>query len=151
MIADHSKTQDFVGRAGFWASSLCAIHCGITPLLAGLLPVLGLGFLANDNVEWVFIGGSLVLGIYSLGNNYLRLHHDLKPLLLFGLGGLLLVLSNLLFKEDAVGISVSITGAIFMAGSHLVNRRVLSHQLCNSHAPESLHTSHSLGEIKSEL
>jgi MerC mercury resistance protein len=151
MIEDHRKTQDLVGRAGFWASSVCAIHCAITPLVAGLLPILGLGFLANNSVEWIFIGGSLVLGIYSLGNNYLRLHHDLRPLMLFVLGGVLLMLANWLFAEDAVGISVSVTGAIFMSGAHLVNRRVLSHQLCNSHAPESLHTAHSLGEIKSEL
>ena len=43
----------------------CAIQCSIFPLLIGVLPLFGLGFLLNDRVETIFLVLAIVVGIVS--------------------------------------------------------------------------------------
>ena len=44
---EKTKYSSRLDHAGMTASILCAIHCAIVPLLITLLPLAGLGFLAN--------------------------------------------------------------------------------------------------------
>jgi hypothetical protein len=53
-------------RLGAATSLACATHCAATPLLAGLPPLVGMGFLASEQAEWVLIGLSLSIGGLSL-------------------------------------------------------------------------------------
>jgi hypothetical protein len=39
-------------RAGILVSGACAIHCAVLPLLAGLLPVVGLPHFTDERTEW---------------------------------------------------------------------------------------------------
>lgn len=57
---------DRLDRAGTIASFLCALHCALLPLVITLLPLLGLGFLASEPVEWLLLLVSACLGVLSI-------------------------------------------------------------------------------------
>ncbi|MCE7933359.1 MAG: MerC domain-containing protein [Chlorobi bacterium CHB2] len=61
-----SRTSQLLGRLGLSASTICAIHCMAMPFLLGVLPTLGLGFLASGWFELAMIGISVVLGAITL-------------------------------------------------------------------------------------
>jgi MerC mercury resistance protein len=42
---------DRLDRLGAAASLACAAHCAATPLLAGLLPLIEMGFLVSEQVD----------------------------------------------------------------------------------------------------
>ncbi|MEM9159937.1 MAG: MerC domain-containing protein [Verrucomicrobiota bacterium] len=73
-------------RLGMGLSTLCAIHCIATPFFLGLLPVLGISFVANPSFEWAMVAviGGLAILTYVLGY---RLHGRWQafPLLAVGL------------------------------------------------------------------
>jgi MerC mercury resistance protein len=116
---------DWLGTA---ASLVCAAHCAAMPLLAGLLPLVGLGFVASERTEWLLIGFSLGMGILSLTPSYARKHRQWRPLLLFAFGGSLIVAVRFSLEEgsrlEAPTIAI---GALLIAIAHLVN-----HRLCRS-------------------
>src|ERR1700741_5573835 len=83
----HSSKLD---KFGMTASTICAIHCAIVPVLITTLPLIGLGFLANPWFEWGMIGLALMLGISSITVAYFKIHHRPLPviLLLVGFGAI---------------------------------------------------------------
>src|ERR1700743_1040027 len=83
---------------GMTASTLCAIHCAIVPLLLTVLPLAGLGFLANPWFEWGMIILALLLGVSSIFLSYLRTHHRLLPLLLLMLGFVLIIAGHIYLR-----------------------------------------------------
>ena len=70
LVASHACIDSF----GTTVSIACAIQCTAFPLIINVLPLLGLGFLAGDGVEKVFLGTSMVLafGSFSWGFRYHR-------------------------------------------------------------------------------
>jgi hypothetical protein len=56
----------YLDAAGTAAALACAVHCALMPLALTLLPLAGLGFLADEAVEWALVGLSAVLGVTSL-------------------------------------------------------------------------------------
>ncbi len=57
--------RTWMDSLGTTVSIACAIQCTLFPLLISVLPLLGLGFLAGDGVEKVFIATSIVLAAGS--------------------------------------------------------------------------------------
>lgn len=144
---DRSGTPDVLDKAGATASFLCAIHCAIMPIVVTLLPLVGLGFLAHDAVEWLLIGLSTLLGIVSLMMGF-RAHRSYRALLVLGAGIGLLFLGRWTHPpvctanhnhgthvshthEESHGRGLSVTllvlGGMTIAGAHLINR-----SLCRS-------------------
>ena len=72
-------------RIGITATSLCALHCIMLPILLPALPLLGLGFLADHAWEHVFLLITALLGGFALYSGYKRYHQKYYPfyLLLF--------------------------------------------------------------------
>jgi hypothetical protein len=129
-------------NAGATASFLCAVHCALMPMAATVLPVIGLGFVAHEMVEWMLIGLSATLGIISLTLGF-RAHRSLRALLVLGIGLGLLCMGRLTHPpvcsanhdhtahvshshEQTHGRGLSVTllvlGGLTVAGAHLINR-----------------------------
>lgn len=59
-------------RIGATASFLCALHCAALPFVLTVLPVLGLGFLANHEFERWFIAFATTLALTMLVRGFRR-------------------------------------------------------------------------------
>jgi hypothetical protein len=115
-------------RLGAAASLACAVHCVATPLLAGLLQIVGMSFLASEEAEWLLVGLSLGVGSLSLAPSYARKHKQRRPLLLFVFGASLIIAVRLLMEEGSrLEAPAMALGALLIACAHLINR-----QLCRS-------------------
>lgn len=110
-------------RLGAAASLECAAHCVAMPSMVGLLQLVGLGFLASEQTEWVLIGLSLSIGSLSLLPSYARKHIQWRPLLLFAFGASLIVAVLLSADEGSrLDAPTMALGALLIACAHMVNR-----------------------------
>jgi hypothetical protein len=120
--------ENRLDRVGVAASLVCAVHCMAMPLLAGLLPLMGLSFLAEDQTEWVLTGMSLGIGSLSLLPSYVRRHKQWRPILFFGCGASLILAVRLSAEEGSrLEALMMVIGAVLIVCAHVVNR-----QLCRS-------------------
>jgi hypothetical protein len=117
---DLQKTSSRLDNIGMTASTLCAIHCAVVPVLFTSLPLLGLGFLANAWLEWGMIVLTLIIGAYSIGMSYLRIHRKPQPLFLLTAGFAIIVLGHL-FATGWTDMVVVPAGGLFIAAAHFVN------------------------------
>lgn len=120
---DFQKLSPRLDNIGITASTLCAIHCAVVPLLFTSLPLVGLGFLANVWVEWGMIIFALVIGVYSIGLSYWRTHRRSVPLLML-VSGFVIIMGGHVFtttgKSEAMIVPV---GGLLIAAAHYVNYR----------------------------
>jgi len=112
-------------RIGITATSLCALHCILLPILLPALPLLGLSFLANHQWENVFMLLTGVLGTYALFSGFKRYHRKLYPLYTLFLGMGIYSLRHD-FSEQAEPYII-ILGATLIVAAHIINLK-----LCNS-------------------
>jgi len=119
---DHHKTAARIDSIGITASTLCAIHCAVVPLIFTSLPFIGLGFLASPLVEWGMIAFALMIGLYSIGLSYLRTHRRPLPVVLLIMGFAIIVLGHIFLSGLIEGFVVP-TGGLAIAGAHFVNYR----------------------------
>jgi hypothetical protein len=112
-------------RFGAAASLACAVHCAAMPMLVGLLPIVGLSFLASEQAEWSLVGLSLCVGIWSLLLSYARKHRHWRPLLIFAFGASLIIAVRLLAEEGSrLEAPAMVAGALLIACAHMVNRQL---------------------------
>ena len=67
---------------GIWISSACAVHCLLLPVLLPVLSILGLKFLANENIEKFIIFTSIAIATYSFVFSYVKNHGKIYPFFL---------------------------------------------------------------------
>lgn len=119
------KTFHFLDNLGVTVSTLCALHCVLTPIISIFLPLLSLSFLENELTEYIFVALSISIGIGSLSSSYFRLHKQTKPLIFFFLGAALISSVKLFFEENlTLEIPVMVLGAASIVTAHLINRKV---------------------------
>ncbi len=111
-----------VDRIGMIASTLCAIHCAVVPILLTSLPLIGLGFLAKPWFEWGMILLALIIGIGSLAYSFFNTHRRLTPLVLFLVGFIYVVGGHLLLHGWKEAIVVPL-GGLTIVTAHFINRR----------------------------
>jgi hypothetical protein len=116
------KYTSRLDNAGMTASILCAIHCAIVPLLITMLPLAGLGFLANPLIEWSMIIFALCVGTYAIGLSYFRTHHKPLPAILL-ITGFLVIIAGHVFVHDWHEAIVVPIGGFLIATSHFFNYR----------------------------
>ncbi|MGH9753672.1 MAG: MerC domain-containing protein [Blastocatellia bacterium] len=92
---------NLLDRLGVAASLACAAHCAAMPLLIGLLPLVGLGFLAGEQTEWALAGLSIGVGSLNLTPSYARKHRQRRPLLLFAFGAGLVIIVKVLAEKGS--------------------------------------------------
>ena len=133
-VREH-RVESAVDRFGALASLLCAIHCALLPLLFGVLPAIGLAFLAGHTFERVFVAFAILLASVSLLHG-LRTHGSFLAFL-FLIPGILLLVAGLLTASahgsTSHAVLVSIGGTL-IAISHVINRR-----LHHVHGPSCRH------------
>ncbi len=116
----YRKIGSRLDSIGMTASTLCAIHCAVVPILLTLLPLVGLGFLANQLFEWGMIVLALLLGVSSIFLSYFRTHHRIVPLLLLVAGFVLIIAGHIYLKGWVEAIIVP-AGGLTIAFAHFIN------------------------------
>ncbi len=118
-----------ISASGFWditgaaVSWLCAAHCLAMPFLISSLPLVGLGFLAREGVEYIFIGVSVFVALISILSGFLRFHRNINTLLLFCAGLGLMISADKIFEENLSGKTAAVVaGAVFITAAHFLNR-----------------------------
>lgn len=112
-------------RLGITATSLCALHCILLPVLLPALPLLGLSFLADHEWEHFFLIVTGILGTIALFTGFKKYHKRLYPFYLLFVG-----LTLYWIKHDfseAMEPYFIISGASLIVAAHLINLK-----LCNS-------------------
>lgn len=112
-------------RIGIAATSLCALHCILLPILLPALPLLGLTFLADHTWEHVFLIATAVLGTFALFSGFKRYHKRLYPFYLLYLGVAVYWIKHD-FSEEFEPFFI-IGGAFLIVMAHFINMK-----LCNS-------------------
>lgn len=117
----HSRHSSRLDKFGMTASTICAIHCAIVPVLITTLPLMGLGFLANPWVEWGMIILALMLGISSIAVSYFKVHRRPLPIVLL-LAGFSAIAIGHLFVSWMEAIIVPL-GGLTIAAAHFLNNK----------------------------
>lgn len=110
---------DFVGM---WAAGICALHCALFPLLFTLGTLSGAAAWAHPVIETTFVGISLLIGIFVLFPQYRNAHGKILPLVLMGLGIILIFGGHWLGLHALEPIFTTIGGLIVLS-SHFLNWR----------------------------
>ena len=92
------------------------------PLLIAVLPLIGLGFLANERAELVLILGAIGLAVGSLAWG-VRLHRRWRALLIL-IVALAFIATSRTAVEGAFEVVFYSIGGVLLASAHLVNRHL---------------------------
>lgn len=117
-----------VDRVGATASFACAVHCVALPFVLGLLPLIGLGFLASHAFERVFVVCAVLLASGSMLTAYRR--HRRPQALMLMVPGIVLLVFGVGVDIDAHILlhTVSVVcGGVLVASAHVANL-ALSHR-----------------------
>jgi hypothetical protein len=107
---------------GMTVSFACAIQCSLFPLLTGVLPLLGLGFLAGAETERVLLMVSVVLAIggFCFGFRY----HKRYYIFMFLIAGLALIFTGRISVDENLELPFVVSGTLLLASGHILNRRL---------------------------
>jgi hypothetical protein len=119
---------------GMATSVICAIHCGLLPIVLPTLPLFGINIVHNAFFEWAMIGLAFGVGAYSLYHGYKRHHHSLYPVLFFGIGFFFLVAKQFYKPGELLLLSFAV---LFIIYGHWRN-----YKLCRKNRCHSAHHSH---------
>ncbi len=112
-------------RIGITATSLCALHCILLPVLLPALPLFGLSFLADHAWEHIFLLITAVLGTIALFSGFKKYHRRLYPFYLLFLGiGIYWIKHDF---SEAIQPYFIVIGASLIVAAHIINLK-----LCNS-------------------
>ena len=113
-------------KVGATASTVCAVHCFITGVAFGLLPLIGLGFFRSVWTDAAFIGIAITVGFFAVRQG-IRRHGRLTPAIVFVTGLLSIVLGHfVLGHESVLGTVLSVGGGLALVSFHFMNRRMTS-------------------------
>ena len=121
----HSKLD----HIGITASTLCALHCAIVPLMFTFLPLAGLSFLTHPLFEWSMIALALSLGVASIFMSYFRTHRRALPLLVLLAGFALIILGHIYLRGWMEAIVMPV-GGLTIALAHFLNYKYVGN--CNT-------------------
>lgn len=124
----HGASAAFTDRVGAVLGFACAVHCVAVPIWIGVLPAVGLGFLADHAFDLTIVGIAAVFALFASRSGW-RTHRDGRVVAGFVGAVALLVLGHVLGEESLLGRVPSILGGLALAVSHLANLR-LSKRAC---------------------
>ena|SRR5579863_5449731 len=119
------KSRVDLDKVGATASTVCAVHCFITGVAFGVLPLIGLGFFNSLWFDITFIGIAVTVGFFAVRQG-IRQHGRPAPGIVF-LGGLSgIVVGHFVFgHETVIGTVLSVLGGLALVSFHFFNRRLL--------------------------
>ena len=112
-------------RVGLFSAGLCALHCALLPVLAAVLPALGMSVGGFGDLDQAFVLFASVLGTTTVVVGYRR-HRILKAagFLLPGLGLLWLGSFTALHDHGLWHALVMTCGGLLLALAHVYNLRL---------------------------
>jgi MerC mercury resistance protein len=120
--ASHAMHRSWLDSLGAAVSLACAIQCLFFPLLSGVLPLLGLGFLLGDGIERGFLAVSLVLAVGSFGLGF-RIHRCFH-VFIFLVSASASILAARLWVDPSYEVPLVVSGTLVLVAGHLFNRRL---------------------------
>ena len=111
-------------RAGVAVSAACAVHCMLLPLVAGMLPLLGLQHFADERIELTLIAITTLIGVVGHTRAYRRHHAHIGPGLLFVIGLSMIVITRLSHVATVIEPVALGCGGVFAAAAHWMNLRL---------------------------
>jgi len=118
---------------GIITSVACAIHCAILPIILTSLPLFGINIINNSSFEWMMIGIAFMVGCYALLHGYTQHHKNWKPLLVFALGFIFLVLKQIFYKHEFLFLVPAICFILYAHFSNFRYCRQLSTRNAHAH------------------
>lgn len=129
VFEEQTQTWD---RVGIFLSSVCAVHCLVTPLLLLTLPVMGEVF-GSHWVHPLMAVTILPVGLYAFWSGYK--HHKQAKVLSLGVVGLSMIAAAAVLPHEWVEVMehdvVTIFGSLLLVAAHVLNRRAC---LCHKHS-----------------
>lgn len=132
--SQHASFEEVTGkwdRLGIWLSSICALHCLLTPILVLALPFTGSFF----EHEFFHVGMALFIvpvGLFAFWSGYR--HHRQVKVFLAGVLGVLMVGGASVAPHSWIELFgydlVTIVGSLLLIIAHVLNRRAC---LCHQH------------------
>lgn len=128
------KVQFISDRLAMLLSSLCVLHCLLTPILLISIPALaGVSILNDETFHQILLFFVLPIGVLALSLGYL--HHKNKWVVFAGVFGLTLLSSPLLIEWIGLGhevlgeyveVIITVIASFIIVGAHLINYRLRS-------------------------
>ena len=117
-----ARTQNSLDVIGACVSFACAVHCVALPLVITLLPLLGLGFLADHTFESIMLVVSVTLATASLcwGSSI----HGKRQILLFLLAAVILFSIGFFAVEGTNHWVLIGLGGFCLASGHILNNKL---------------------------
>ena len=128
---------------GPWVSVACAIHCMISPIILGMLPMVHL----SDAIETSLIAFSILIGVLTLGAGY-REHRRARVLVLLALSIAFLI--GKYGVREALETPMVVAGELLMAGAQFLNLRLQRH-CCRHHHHEAAASRSELSSMASRV
>jgi MerC mercury resistance protein len=133
----HGSLLNRADKIGSLLSSLCAVHCLCLPVLIGLLPVVGLSFLASHKFEQAASVSMIVLAAACVWTGC-RYHRRWGLLVLLGLGAALVLYIQFAGPAEAdetqtdwLEAAAMMAGGLLIATSHLLNLKLRARCHCS--------------------
>lgn len=126
--------HNLLDKLGLATSLVCAIHCAVLPLVVGILPLIGMGFMAHGLFDWAMVGLAISVGSFSLLHGHKK-HKKHAPICFF-IPGIFIILISLfvLTHEDGCEHShegeipyhsiIMAIGGLLVAVSHFINMKL---------------------------
>ena len=114
---------------GILTSILCAIHCGVLPLLLPALPLFGVNIIHNSIFEWGMILIAFSVGMYSLYHGYIKHHHTYTPFVFFLVGFMFLVAKQFLQDLELLFLCSAV---LLIISAHFMNFTLSKKSKCSS-------------------
>ena len=128
------KVQFISDKLAMLLSSLCVVHCLLTPILLISIPALaGVSILNDETFHQILLFFVLPIGVFALSLGYL--HHKNKWVVFAGVFGLTLLSSPLLVEWIGLGhevlgeygeVTITVIASFIIVGAHLINYRLRS-------------------------
>ena len=125
-----NKLSSIFDILGFFASTLCAIHCAILPFILSFLSLLGMEFMSNPKFEWAMLINSIVLALTSFLIGYYKHHQDSEALSIMLIAFIFFVLG---YPRDSPALLNEISlpiGGVIMAYAHYRNWKLCKEKDC---------------------
>lgn len=120
-----TPAKGHIDKISIGLSALCAVHCLVLPIVAGVLPALAAATASHAHFHVLMLVLVLPLSGLALGSGWLR-HRD-GIVLLLGLCGMGLMALAVTLGHDLLGETgerwMTLTGAFILASGHVRNFR----------------------------
>ena len=109
-----------IDNFGIFISSLCAVHCALTPLLLLSTTVVSINPELLETIEIPFLVVSAFVALFSVATSLGR-HKNFLPLI-FAISGLAFVLFGGFY--ESLEVVFRVTGSLLIIASHSINKRL---------------------------